>query len=916
MIKTRILTSALLCSVSLIAVPGSAEAATLLFSSGTTSSGERLAALTDGPVSVRGGLTQIRTDNGGLISFVGDADFTILGDGEVSVGSGRFTATAGRNGAPLTIRSSQNGAVTISGANSAASLSVSPGGSVAGRSLGGGVSVSSGGRSQSFAMGRSFQAAAGAAPSSTVTAGVQPTSAPASAAVLTSASQSLGGNMIGALNRGVAGINLQQNPILTQFPQGSVADLLAYAYSRAGVAGTPTFNTVSDAYLQVYLAFLRSGGIPGGFTDANAAGALSDYLAYLRSGGVPAQYTGAAASLIQAYLSYLQATGLPSGLTQAQRDLIESYFDLLEASGGQPVQFDAAAVASALSGYLQYLAAGGAPGSYSGAPQSLIAAYLAYISQLGLPDTVDASVRAQIAAYQALLAAGGTNLSGAGAADALSAYLAYLQAGGTAGDYTAYSAAVLQAYLNYLRAIGLPSTLDPQTRALLLAYFDYLDAGGQFGTFPIEEPEEPEKPEEPGEPGEPGVITPPDYTYTGGFNPAKVNGLLSYGRPDSKGNYGTWLGGGNSGTIDGEGGLLTLGSNNGKGSAQVHDVGGDATVLIGRWSNGTANLGNQSTVLGPNQSAHYMLIAPPPANFPASGRIDYEMIAATQPTFLDGRTLPGLFVADFSVAFGSRPTYGMEGKITMPEPGGNVVYSFATQGGVANPNEILAGTNPLSSGMLLSMTGNGLACSGSCPIAFNGSFSGANLSHAGFVYTAGKSNSEIGGAVAFRIEGFGGTQPQEPGGDPGGTPGGGQTGAGAPTGPNLVFAATLDRTALAPTAGTATAAADGRLTSVETGSSYARRGTASDNEHGGINGIIGWTRWAGGTVSSSDGDRAVSAQQGAHRADAPPISSPARPPRLARTDRSRQAASRASSPSTSRQPLSWRARSAGRRTSP
>ncbi|HEY6814884.1 MAG TPA: hypothetical protein VI168_05025, partial [Croceibacterium sp.] len=135
----------------------------------------------------------------------------------------------------------------------------------------------------------------------------------------------------------------------------------------------------------------------------------------------------------------------------------------------------------------------------------------------------------------------------------------------------------------------------------------------------------------------------------------------------------------------------TLSAFTGQGGGRTRGIGtavsseklGNADALIQRWHSGTTT-GFEGTTLSANQGAHTLLLRPGTVTLPASGRIDYDLLAATKPTIANGSIAPGTFAADLAILFGAAPKVAMEGSITMPATGGDYVYSFATAGGMAN----------------------------------------------------------------------------------------------------------------------------------------------------------------------------------------------------------------------------------------
>jgi hypothetical protein len=152
---------------------------------------------------------------------------------------------------------------------------------------------------------------------------------------------------------------------------------------------------------------------------------------------------------------------------------------------------------------------------------------------------------------------------------------------------------------------------------------------------------------------------------------------------------------------------------------------------------------------------HYLLTRPltPAFVMPTSGRIDYYLVAATQPTIGDGSMAPGTFTADMVVLFGSSTKVAMQGQIAMP----TFNYTFSTTGGIANAESstTLLGLSSSSPGYFgFNMPGNdgsGNCGNDACLFQVAGNFTGADTDIVGITYTAGRPTfaTGIGGAAIF-----------------------------------------------------------------------------------------------------------------------------------------------------------------------
>src|SRR5690606_2692814 len=111
---------------------------------------------------------------------------------------------------------------------------------------------------------------------------------------------------------------------------------------------------------------------------------------------------------------------------------------------------------------------------------------------------------------------------------------------------------------------------------------------------------------------------------------------------------------------------------------------GDVGDLAGaRWTNGTVTdhgvFGDLSFPLDANGGYHVMA-GTPATSLPASGVVDYDLVATTSVTDSLGST-PGTIAGDLAIAFGATSKVGYD--LTM-EVGG-MSWGVATTGGAANP---------------------------------------------------------------------------------------------------------------------------------------------------------------------------------------------------------------------------------------
>lgn len=671
MISSRTALLAFLSSASFLAITSAATAQTVLFSTGVTPSGDKPAVgPLDGPLDVRGGITQVRTDDGGMLSFVGDARFTVEGS-TVRVSEGKLTSRAGTG--PMRIIGADGTTATLA-PGAAASIGVSTTG-MSGRALSGMVAVATASGGRQFAVGNAFTANAAGA-SGVVTAGVQPTTA--------------------SMPRGVAGTVVQnENPLLPVYSGGSRADVLAQALGNRDTPLGFDFEAVSRATADVNLAFLRAGGAPGGFSAGLAGTTLQQYLAAVRAGLAPTAST----ALADAYLGYFDTDGL-SGITAAQKAIIEAY-TLVLAAGGSASGFNDATVGTAYSDYIRQVANEAVE---TGLSPAAIAAYENYIRSLGLGETFDAGRRAQIEAFQKLQAAGGSTSATVGA-DVIDRYLAYLATGGNAADYVGASTSLIATYLDYLRAVGIPEGLDPDAVARLLAFYEHLAAGGGIDTLP-----------------DGPVVTPlPTASYAGAL----------YGF--SGGETFSTDPGRNVVRIDDAGYPRVFNGTTHIGTARFVEAAHGDGWIIGRYTDGTVqsvfSSGTTEQTLSANDSLHFGYATSALPVTRTSGTARYALAATTTPSYFDGSVVTAAELnAQVAITFGSDIKYGISGDLATTVSGTAQRYAFESEGGLANPSIAAQRTNDLLylTGGSTRITTTDARCNDGCYLVPNLIGSGAN----------------------------------------------------------------------------------------------------------------------------------------------------------------------------------------------
>jgi hypothetical protein len=286
---------------------------------------------------------------------------------------------------------------------------------------------------------------------------------------------------------------------------------------------------------------------------------------------------------------------------------------------------------------------------------------------------------------------------------------------------------------------------------------------------------------------------------------------------------------------------------------------------VGRWTNGSvlsadAKYGGLGTALyGAGSGFHYVSFTKATGTLP-TGIISYVLGGATTPTYADGRiTSAGAFTGKLAIdASTTSLKAGLEGQIDTTDPLGVNKFTFATSGGVAAPSAAIIGTTVLlGSGLPVTATGHDCVGTVQCSFSFslvNGGNAGALAAITYYLsdFVVGKQSLE--GAALFTKSGFVAAPPPPPP-----APGTVATmipasGLAALTG--QLFATIGDQGQKFGTTNL-TAADNGYLAQYATigllSSAPTKLGTNRNYGSGSVAGVLGWTRWAGGTTDGFDG---------------------------------------------------------------
>lgn len=542
--------------------------------------------------------------------------------------------------------------------------------------------------------------------------------------------------------------------------------------------------------------------------DALALVAFAQSLADLYGGG----FEGAGPELINAYLAYLAEGGVPADFQADYGALIAQYIALLR-EGGLPMDFE-------------------------GPGQTAILAYLNYLREAGGLDAMPEQDRAFIEAYLGFLGGGGAGGDFAGFyVQAINAYLAYLEEGGLPSDYTGLSQALIAQYLALLQSTGLLESLLGEQSAFLLAYLDYISGGGDPDDFEGL-PEGPEEPEEPGGP-DPGPGDPP---VTGTVLPQFAGGDYNVATYGVSLNH-VFAGDDKRTLAFAEDGGPTQFYGYTRTTAKVLAGGGNLNEgwLIGRFGDGgfTTSIGLTENY-GPQEGVHFVIMKPVTA-MPQTGTVEYALHAYTAPTYAGGGAISNVSATgEMTINFGTMK-WGFTSQIKFDNADGQMTYDLSmSDGGNAMPGLVFmrGGTVPALAGesAYMKVTTNDPKCAGGCTALFNFLLGGTSADLAGGAYLIRKTQTVLGGALLFRAG------PAEPEAPVSGTPRTGQVIAysGSTIG--------ID----ARSAVTTTTETDGTLNKYVWTTEPVeapQRGTNQSLETGVVAGVIGWSRWAGGTTA-------------------------------------------------------------------
>ena len=305
--------------------------------------------------------------------------------------------------------------------------------------------------------------------------------------------------------------------------------------------------------------------------------------------------------------------------------------------------------------------------------------------------------------------------------------------------------------------------------------------------------------------------------------------------------------------------------------------------IIGRYADGTTsqvfNGVTQTQTYGPNDGIAFAYATALATAIPTTGTATYGIAAFTTPTVFDASVVTNAtLTGGFAIAFGSTPRLGAAGILTLTN-GGTQRYEFTSPGGLTAPSlAIFPFDGTLTSYANTQVTTTDSRCATNCSILFNLATGGAASDVVAGTYAVGTlaaggsafAGLLRGAVVATTATPVGAIPTSVPIPTPTPTPTPAPTGA--PTS-NVAFAGFGNAPSLNALSNfsAASATSDGKIASIR----RQGRGTNTDHEYGGTGGVIGFSRWSGGTTTeivAGDGTTTIPENAGAHLVWGTPLS--------------------------------------------
>ncbi|RYE01523.1 MAG: hypothetical protein EOP61_11025 [Sphingomonadales bacterium] len=317
----------------------------------------------------------------------------------------------------------------------------------------------------------------------------------------------------------------------------------------------------------------------------------------------------------------------------------------------------------------------------------------------------------------------------------------------------------------------------------------------------------------------------------------------------------TWTGslGGDAGKIEvgtnPAGAPILFGSSLKVGTAQLVEVVRGNGWIVGRYADGTMiqtrNGTDTATSYGPNDGQHFGFATNALPATVSVGSATYSVAGFTRPTYTDqsavsAASLTGEISLDFATL-----RAGLEGVLETTAGGAVQRYVLSSSALSVEKARVTNLSGTLVMNIQTAVQTGDSRCVSRCSAVFALGSSGVNAELLAGTYTMWTSDPILRGAVVFGQTAL----VAQPIDAPFGTSGIEYRGLGV--GGSLVGI----------TAKTVILGSDGKLDTIDGWN----RGTASNYESGGVAGVIGWTRWAGGTIKTTVGNSTQAIPENAGR---------------------------------------------------
>lgn len=293
-------------------------------------------------------------------------------------------------------------------------------------------------------------------------------------------------------------IHLDAGFLPSSYTAADITTLRAYLETLESTGMFATVLGSRATYFQSYLAYLRTGGAPDGWSGLNAnvfasyASRIDAFNLYLAGGNLPSGYSELDATTLRSYLEALAKAGALQRYLGSNANFYTAYLTFLQNGGTYDGYGDLPVniftnYGTSLSLYFTYLKNGGIPSAYTALSQAEIRAYLDALERAGVLARFTGDYANFYSAYFAYIQNGGNPDLYANLpvppdfprfASTLQSYVTYLRGGGLPGSYTAVDLQTLQAYIDAIIASGRATELLGENAVFLTSYFTYIRDGG------------------------------------------------------------------------------------------------------------------------------------------------------------------------------------------------------------------------------------------------------------------------------------------------------------------------------------------------------------------------------------------------------------------------------------------------------